>query len=197
MIPFVIVGSGYRSEYFARVAGTYPALFKALYLCRSQEKADAVQEKTGIPATTSMDRCMAFLPAFAVIAVDRGHVADVSAEWVSRGFPVLTETPFASTPEQIRQLEMLAKGGAKIVCCEQYHRQPLLSAALKEIGNGLIGKPYSMYISAVHDYHAPSIIRKALHIEPDEPYQLSSFPSGCWPVHQPEPEHGIGCSLCK
>ena len=39
MLSYAIVGSGYRSEYYARIARTYPELFRAMYLCRSTEKA--------------------------------------------------------------------------------------------------------------------------------------------------------------
>ena len=39
MLSYIIVGSGYRAEYFGRIAQTYPGLFRALYLCRSEEKA--------------------------------------------------------------------------------------------------------------------------------------------------------------
>ena len=38
MLSYAIVGSGYRSEYYARIARTYPELFRAMYLCRSEEK---------------------------------------------------------------------------------------------------------------------------------------------------------------
>ena len=37
MISFGIVGSGYRAEYFGRIARTYPDIFRAIYLCRSAE----------------------------------------------------------------------------------------------------------------------------------------------------------------
>ena len=39
MLSYAIVGSGYRSVYYARIARTYPVLFRAMYLCRSEEKA--------------------------------------------------------------------------------------------------------------------------------------------------------------
>ena len=39
MLSYAIVGSGYRSEYYARIARTNPELFRAMYLCRSTEKA--------------------------------------------------------------------------------------------------------------------------------------------------------------
>ena len=73
MISFLIVGSGYRSEYFARVARRYPDLFRAMYLCRSQAKADLMEAHTGIPATMREAEALSFAPDFVVIAVDRGH----------------------------------------------------------------------------------------------------------------------------
>ena len=39
MLSYIIVGSGYRSEYYARVARTYPHLFRAMYLCRTLTSA--------------------------------------------------------------------------------------------------------------------------------------------------------------
>lgn len=39
MLSYLIVGSGYRAEYYGRNAAAYPGLFRALYLCRSEVKA--------------------------------------------------------------------------------------------------------------------------------------------------------------
>ena len=72
MISFLLVGSGYRSEYYARVVQTYPELFQAMYLCRSEEKAELMRAHTGMPATTDEKKAKAFLPDFVVVAVDRG-----------------------------------------------------------------------------------------------------------------------------
>ena len=69
MLSFVIVGSGYRSEYYARVARTYPHLFRAMYLCRSSEKAALMRQRTGLEAAVTPEECLAFRPDFAVIAV--------------------------------------------------------------------------------------------------------------------------------
>ena len=162
MLSYVIVGSGYRAEYFGRIAKTYPALFRALYLCRSSEKAGLMKRHTGVEAVTDVDACLAFHPDFIVIAVDRAHVADVAEEWIGRGFPIVTETPVGDTMEKLCRLWEAGQRGAKIVCCEQYHRYPLLAAGLEAVRQGLIGTPRSAYFSALHDYHAASIIRRAL-----------------------------------
>ena len=172
MLSYIIVGSGYRAEYFGRIAHAYPDLFRAMFLCRSEEKAALMKSHTGVDATVSVDACLAFQPDFAVIAVDRGHVAEVAEEWILRGLPVVTETPVGDTPDKLRRLWQLGQNGAKIVCCEQYFRQPILAAGLKAIEEGLIGDTSSVYISLLHDYHASSLIRRALQVKPGTPYTL-------------------------
>ncbi len=172
MLSYVIVGSGYRAEYFGRIARTYPNLFRAMYLCRSQEKAELMKAHTGCEAAVGVDACLSFRPDFIVIAVDRAHVADTAFEWLDRGFPVMTETPVGDTPEKLRELWRRGQAGAKIVCLEQYHRYPILAAGLEAVGCGLIGTPYSAYLSLMHDYHAASLIRKALEAGPETPYTL-------------------------
>ena len=172
MISYLIVGSGYRSEYFARIAARYPHLFRALFLCRSAEKAEAVSGRTGVPAVCSLGEALAFRPDFAVAAVDREHVADVTEEWTERGYPVLAETPVGSSEEKLKRLWKLHRErGAKIVCCEQYHRYPVLAGGLELVRGGLIGTPVSAYLSLAHDYHGISLIRRMLMAE-GESYTL-------------------------
>ncbi len=162
MLSYVIVGSGYRAEYFGRVAQTWPALFRALFLCRSEEKAAKMKRNTGQDAVLTAEEAERFNPDFVVVAVDRGHVADVAEQWVLRGYPVVTETPVGDTEPKLRRLQDLAEHGGRIVCCEQYHRQPILAAGLEAVRQGRIGVPHSAYISMMHDYHAASLIRRSL-----------------------------------
>ncbi len=173
MLSYVIVGSGYRAEYFGRAARTYPDLFRALYLCRSEDKVRLMREHTGIPATVSLSESLSFRPDFIVVAVDRGHMAEVIEEWAGRGFPVVAETPVAAAPDQLERIGALGRAGARIVSCEQYPRQPILAAGLREIEAGTIGTPSSLYISLLHDYHAFGLIRRALLIGRDEPYTVT------------------------
>lgn len=162
MLKYLIVGSGYRAEYFARIAAKRPALFQTMFLCRAQEKAAAVSGRTGVPAVASLTEALAFRPDFVVVAVDRGHVADVTAEWAERGFAVVAETPVGSTPEQVDRIRALSESGAKIVCAEQYHRHPVMANGLRLVREGLIGEPRSLYLSLAHDYHGMSLIRQLL-----------------------------------
>ena len=163
MLSYLIVGSGYRSEYFARIAVKHSDLFRAMFLCRSEEKAGAVSTRTGIGATTVLEKALAFQPDFIVIAVSRDHMADVAIEWIERGYPVVTETPVGASREELETLWALSRDkGAKIVCCEQYHRYPILANGLAEVQAGRIGRPVSAYLSLAHDYHGISLIRRML-----------------------------------
>ncbi len=172
MLTYLIVGSGYRSEYYGRIAAAYPELFRAMFLCRSETKVKLVTEHTGIPATTDINTALSIDPDFVVVAVDREHVADVTEEWVLRGYPVVTETPVGSSLEKLEKIWELSEAkNAKIVCCEQYHRHPVLAKGLSLIEEGLLGAPQTGYLSLVHDYHAASILRRML-LTSDEDYCL-------------------------
>ena len=119
MLSYLIVGSGYRSEYYGRIAAKYPGLFRALFLCRSPEKAELVTVHTGIPATTGLSEALAFSPDFIVVAVDRASIADVTEEWVLRGFPVVAETPVGASVVKLERIwDLKTSKNAKIVCCE-------------------------------------------------------------------------------
>ena len=162
----MIVGSGYRAEYFGRIAGRYPDLFRAVYLCRSQEKAALMTARTGMPAVTDGEEALAFQPDFAVVAVDRAHNADVAAEWALRGLPVLMETPAGATMDQLLRLwDLQETKNARIAVAEQYYRYPILAEGLAQVAAGRIGDPQSAYLSLCHDYHAVSLLGKMLGVQ--------------------------------
>ena len=167
-LALLIVGSGYRAEYFGRIAGRYPALFRACYLCRSEEKARKMKERTGAEACVEKQQALAFGPDLVIVAVDRGHMASVTEEWALEGFPVAAETPLGEDEEQLMRLARLREQGARIFSLEQYHRHPLLRQGFEAVREGLIGVPGSAYLSLVHDYHAASLLRRMLLTEGEE-----------------------------
>lgn len=167
-LSYIIVGSGFRAEYYARIARTYPQQFRALFFCRSEEKAAKMYAKTGIQATTSLQVCEDFQADFAVIAVNKENIADVCEEWVNLGYPVVSETPAGSSLEKLYRLwELHERKGARITVCEQYHRYPGLIAGLDAVSEGRIGTPYSAYLSLAHDYHGASLLRRMLLVQGD------------------------------
>ena len=165
-LSFVVVGSGFRAMFYGRIARTYPELFEMKYmLCRSQEKADRIRTQTGFSVTTSKEACEACRPDFVVVAVNKANIADVAEEWVLRGHTVLTETPAGASLEQLERIwELRERCGCRIQVAEQYFHYPSLSVGMKYIERGDIGEPFSLYISAAHDYHGASIMRKYLSV---------------------------------
>ena len=170
-LSFIIIGSGWRSLFFARIAKRYPQQFHLQYLlCRTQEKADKIAAEYDIPTTTSVEDCELAKPDFVVVAVAKASLFEETQKWAKKGFPVLCETPAANTVEDLKALWELLQKGAKIQIAEQYHRYPIMAAGLKAIQEGKLHDPYAVHLSMAHDYHGVSLIRRML--QPDDPTSL-------------------------
>lgn len=166
---FIVVGSGWRSEFYARIARRFPALFELKYiLCRTEKKARAMGERLGVPATASEERCIKARPDFVVAAVNKESLFEVTRHWAGLGFPVLMETPAGIREEDLWALWELARAGAMIRVAEQYFRYPLVACGLRALARGLIGETDSVELSLVHDYHAMSLIRRMLGFGPED-----------------------------
>ncbi len=172
-IRYAVVGSGWRSLYYDRIAKALPERFAFVsMLCRTQEKADLMKEKFKVPATASLRECLDAEPDFVVVAVDRDHIAPVSIEWLERGFPVLAETPAAMRAEDLDRLREQHLAGKKLVIAEQYMRQAENAARLALIRRGVIGRPDYLYISLAHEYHGASLMRAYLQLPAGTPYTV-------------------------
>ncbi len=160
---FIVIGSGWRAMYYARIAAALPERFElCAMLCRTQEKADAVRAAQGIYTTISEEECRRLKPDFVVVAVSKASIAEVSLEWASYGFPVLCETPAALDEENMCRLWEVHLKGTVILSAEQYTRYPLYQAMLKVLDGNLIGEPDSAVVSLAHGYHGASLIRAFL-----------------------------------
>lgn len=177
-LSFAIIGSGWRSMFFVRIARSYPQYFRLLsMLCRNEQKATELREEYGIPTTTSEAECEAAHPDFVVVAVQRDAIFSVTKQWLQKGFPVLAETPAAGTEEELEELWTLHKNGACLQIAEQYLRYPLLAAGLRAVRQGLLGDPYAVTLSLAHDYHAASLIRHMLNMGLDRQGETWHLPA--------------------
>jgi len=161
---FIIVGSGWRSMYYVRIAKALPEMFElcAMY-CRTTEKADKIASENNIHTTTSIEECISYNPDFVVVAVNKASIYEVSKEWMGKGFAVLCETPPSLKLEELQDLWEMQEQGAKLQVAEQYFKYPSYIGKLNILDSELLGAPYNVTIRAIHDYHAASIIRKILH----------------------------------
>ena len=162
-IRYVIVGSGWRSEFYVRIAQAMPEEFEAAaMLCRTPEKAAKMQEKTGVHAVVSEAECVSLKPDFVVVAVNKADIFKGARHWLNKGFPVLCETPAAQTLEDLEDAWQLQCYGARLQTAEQYHLFLRYEAVINAVQSGIIGEPWAVDLSVAHDYHAVSLIRRIL-----------------------------------
>ena len=96
MKRFVIVGSGYRSLFYVRIAKALPKEFELLaMLCRTESKASMMREEHNIYTTCSEAEILAMKPDFIVCAVDKKSMNEVALYYASKGMTVISETPAA------------------------------------------------------------------------------------------------------
>lgn len=163
MIRFAVVGSGWRSEFYARIAKALPEQFEMVaWLCRSEEKMLRLKREYGLHTTMSEDEVISLNPDFIVSAVNKTSMSDVVRYWAKKGIPVLSETPAALDLDTLGIMKQEIKEGLKIQVAEQYFMEPGIKAMIDEINRGTIGEPVSVTMSAMHDYHAASVIRRVL-----------------------------------
>ncbi len=163
---FLVVGSGWRSLYYVRIAKALPERFElCAVLCRTDEKAEKIRAAHGVYATASVEECRKMQPDFVAVAVNKAAIAEVSCTWMSYGFTVLCETPAALDIDTLHRLWELHDEGKKLLVAEQYTRYPVYGAMLKAlygVPEFSIGQPYNAVVSLAHDYHGASLIRAFL-----------------------------------
>ena len=165
-IRFVIVGSGWRSLYYVRIAKALPQVFElCAMLCRTEEKASRMAAENGIGTTVSEEQCIAMKPDFVVVAVNKASVAEVAMHWMEMGFCVLSETPAALELSILEKMWRMHKEGKRIVVNEQYRRYPLYSSLIRIAQSGILGGNDSLNASLAHEYHGMSLIRALLNID--------------------------------
>lgn len=166
MISFGIVGTGWRTEFFLRIAQACPEKFTVSGLCgRTLEKTEALARRFGVPAFASIDELVRQTrPLFVVSSVSWDANPGVITQLAALGVPVLSETPPATSIKEMEALCALVRQGAKIQVAEQYFLQPLHAARLAFIQSGRLGRISQAQVSVAHGYHGISLIRRLLGI---------------------------------
>ncbi|WP_163539848.1 Gfo/Idh/MocA family oxidoreductase [Gracilibacillus sp. YIM 98692] len=161
---FGLIGSGWRAEFFIRIAQQVPEKFELTsVLVRDKEKGEKFAKKHGVKVVQSLDEMMEDNPDYVVLSIKRGVITDYLIDLFKRNIPVLSETPPGESIESLEKLwNAYKKYNGKIQVAEQYLFQPLYASWLKCIEDGKLGEIENMNISALHGYHAVSIIRKYL-----------------------------------
>jgi len=166
-IIFGIIGSGWRAEFFLRIARELPDKFEICGLVtRSKEKSKSIESIWGIKTYSTIDDLLKFTtPSFVVVSVTGNIAPSITTRLASIGIPILSETPPAPDLAGLIELNKLTKLGAKIQVAEQYHMQPMHAARIAISSSGKLGEISHVQVSFSHGYHAISILRKLLDIK--------------------------------
>lgn len=175
MINFGIIGAGWRSEFYLRIATLIPEEFyiTGIYI-RNSEKKKEFGKKYDVKIVDSIDELIMTNPEFIVSCVNKDGICDMIAELANRNIPVLSETPIGTSAEQIEDFKCKIKSDWKVQVAEQFHFMPRNQAIKAIIDSGIIGEVNYAELSCCHDYHAVSLIRYFLGIK-DEMPKVTSF----------------------
>lgn len=167
---FAIVGSGWRSEFFLRIAEALPDRFQVTdMVIRSAEKGAAFAARWGVRVHADLESLMRSSDySFVVLSVPRQAAPELMIELAARDIPVLCETPPAADLEALAALHASLRPGARIQVAEQYLFQPHHAARLSIAASGKLGTVTQAQISAAHDYHGISLMRRFLGVTYEE-----------------------------
>ncbi len=103
---FGLIGAGWRSAFFLRVAAALPERFEATgLLTRDPGRRAAFAGEFGVATPESLDDLLASKPDFVVVATPRLVTPDFLRALTDRHVPVLSETPPAPDLDGLRALD--------------------------------------------------------------------------------------------
>jgi len=166
-VPFAVVGSGWRCDFFLRLARMAPHALRAVgVVTRSAASGERVTSEWGVPAVRTVAELLhADPPAFVVASVPWPQTPVTVRELVAAGVPVLAETPPAPDLDGLRSLWADVGSSGRVQVAEQYLLMPGHAARATLVRAGVIGEPTSVQVSSTHQYHAVSLVRGLLGVD--------------------------------
>jgi predicted dehydrogenase len=162
---FAMIGSGWRAEFFLRIARALPERFQiSAVLVRDPNKHAAFEARWNVPAFTTLEEVIASNPSFVVVNVPREVAPDWLEQLAMHNMPALCETPPAADLKGLIRLHRLTEQGTRIQVAEQYAFQPMHAARLQLAQSGKLGKISQAQVSVAHDYHGINLIRRLLEV---------------------------------
>lgn len=161
---FGLIGSGWRSEFFLRLASQLPDTFRATgVVTRSAERGAEVTACWGVPTFRTIPELLAADRHDVVVpCVPWPVMPVVTKELVAHGAKVVAETPPAPDLDGLRDLWRAVGSTGRVQVAEQYMLMPAHAARAGVVRAGVIGFPTSVQVSSTHLYHAVSMIRSFL-----------------------------------
>ncbi|HZU56386.1 MAG TPA: Gfo/Idh/MocA family oxidoreductase [Actinocrinis sp.] len=164
---FGIIGSGWRAEFFVRLAALLPDRLTLVGVAaRRTQTAERITSDWRVPAYLSPQELISKQnPDFVVTSVSWPANPEVIAVAVEAGVKVLAETPPAPDADGLRALWARVGERRMVQVAEQYLLMPGHAARRELVERGTIGRPTSVQVSSTHGYHAVSMIRGLLGVD--------------------------------
>lgn len=175
MIKYGIIGAGWRSEFYLKIAALLPDTFKVsgIYI-RNPENQKEFASKYSVTICSTLEDLLKTDFDFIVSCVNKAGICDTVRELCNKDIPVLTETPIGTSISEIDDFLREIKPDWRVQVAEQFHFQPRNQAIKTIIDSGILGEITQVQLSCCHDYHAASLIRFFLGTG-DEMPEISSF----------------------
>ncbi len=163
-ISFGILGTGWRAEFFLRIAQACPTLFQVTGICgRTPSKTAALAQRFGVRAFDDWRKLLGEpRPDFVVLSVARLAAPELMQQLVAAGMPVLSETPPAADIDGLNALYRALGSNAPVQIAEQYAFQPHHAARLTFLHGGKLGPISQAQVSVAHGYHGVNLMRRYL-----------------------------------
>lgn len=161
---FVLIGAGWRADFYLRVAAALPERFRITgALVRDEAKGKTFEHKWHVPSYGDLESLLkATSPEFAVISTPWAMTPVFINALAKMDIPALAETPPAPDLPGLKKLLPIIKRKAKVQVAEQYLFQPLHVARLELVKSGKLGNISQAQVSVAHGYHGMSIMRAML-----------------------------------
>ncbi|MFJ3895810.1 Gfo/Idh/MocA family protein [Streptomyces sp. NPDC090083] len=161
---FAIVGTGWRSEFFLRVAAELPGRFTVTGVhSRSAARREELAHRFGTVAVDSVEEAAKQgEPDFVIVAVPWPAAPEITQQIVELGVAVLEETPPAPDLPAMRALWSRVGARDLVQVAEHNMFMPAHRTRLRMVREGLVGEPTSVQVTSNHLYHAVSIMRGLL-----------------------------------
>lgn len=167
-VSFLVLGSGWRTQFFLKIAKYYPNLFQiASVVARTQEKGRLIEKEWGVQTYRTFEEALGKSEPNCVITSAPWEANPVvTMKAVEVGLPVLSETPPApDTPSLINLYQKVRDAHGRVQVAEQYHLRPHHQAQIHLVKKGVVGQPTQAQVSAGHDYHGISLVRRLLGVQ--------------------------------
>jgi predicted dehydrogenase len=161
---FGVVGSGWRTRFFLRLARLAPAnLTVTGVVTRTAERGAQIEAEWEVPTFRTLPELAAATKSdFVVASVPWPVTPQATTEAVDLGLHVLAETPPAPDAAGLQALWDAVGASGRVQVAEQYLLMPGHAARLEVLRQGVIGEVTSVQVSSTHLYHATSMIRHLL-----------------------------------